>query len=61
MLDLRFPSGFFFAIVGVILIAIGFTDPRAPMTDGNVDLYAGIAMLAFGACLLLLAIRSRKA
>ncbi|MDE3199050.1 MAG: hypothetical protein KGN84_22060 [Acidobacteriota bacterium] len=61
MLDLRLPSGFFFAIVGVILIAVGFTDPRAPMTDSNIDLYTGIAMLLFGGFLLLLAKRSRKA
>jgi hypothetical protein len=33
----------------------------APLTDGNVDLYAGAVMLAFGAFLLLLAMRSRRA
>jgi hypothetical protein len=31
------------------------------MTDANVDLYAGLAMLAFGAFLLLLARRSGRA
>jgi hypothetical protein len=60
MLDLRLPSGLFFAIVGALLIAVSFTNPRAPMTDANVDLYAGAAMLAFGGLLLLLAVWSRK-
>jgi hypothetical protein len=66
MLDLRLPSGLFFAIVGALLIAVGFTNPHAPMgygngPDGNVDLYAGAAMLAFGVLLLLLAMRGRRA
>jgi hypothetical protein len=61
MLDLRLPSGLFFAIVGVLLIAVSFTNPRAPLTDANVDLYCGAAMLAFGGLLLLLAMRSRRA
>jgi len=61
MLDLRLPSGLFFAIIGVILIAISFTNPRAPMTDSNVDLYTGLVMLVFGGFLLLLAQRGRQA
>jgi hypothetical protein len=61
MLDLRLPTGLFFAIVGLLLIAVSFTSPRAPMTDANVDLYTGAAMLAFGGVMLLLALRSRKA
>jgi hypothetical protein len=61
MLDLRIPSGAFFAITGLILVAVSFTNPHAPMTDGNVDLYTGLVMLVFGAFLLLLARRSRRA
>lgn len=61
MLDLRIPSGSFFAITGLILIAVSFTNPHAPMTDGNVDLYVGLVMLAFGGFLLLLAQRSKTA
>ena len=61
MLDLRIPSGLFFALTGLILIAVSFTNPQAPMTDINVDLYAGGAMLVFGAFLLMLAKRSRNA
>lgn len=61
MLDLRLPSGLFFAITGVILIGVSFTNPQAPMTDSNVDLYTGIAMLVFGGLLLLFARRGRNA
>jgi len=61
MLDLRLPSGLFFAITGVLLLIVSFSNPHAPMTDANVDLYTGLVMLAFGALLLLLAMRSRRA
>ena len=61
MLDLRVPSGVFFGLVGALLLAVSFTNPHAPMTDSNVDLYTGLAMLAFGGFLHLLAMRSRKA
>lgn len=61
MLDLRLPSGFFFAITGAILIAVSFTNPQAALTDANVDLYTGLTMLAFGGILLALARRSKKA
>jgi len=59
MLDLRIPSGYFFAITGLILMALGilFPDTRAPLTPLNINLYAGGAMLLFGAILLLLARR----
>jgi hypothetical protein len=60
MLDLRVPSGSFFAITGLILIGVSFTNPHAPMTDGNVDLYTGLTMLAFGAFLLALARLGRQ-
>ena len=62
MLDLRLPSGLFFAITGIILLVAGVIDPtRAALTDANVNLYAGAVMTAFGLILLLLARRSRKA
>ena len=61
MLDLRQPSGFFFAITGILLVVAGIADPsRAPLTDANVNLYAGAVMTAFGLILLLLAYRGRK-
>ena len=60
MLDLRIPSGWFFTLLGVILLAMGIVAPdaRAPLTDANVNLYSGILMLAFGLFLLALAWRA---
>jgi sulfite exporter TauE/SafE len=54
MLDLRVPTGFFFAIVGLILLAMGVFAPseRAALTDSNVNLYCGLFMLAFGLIIL---------
>jgi len=54
MLDLRVPTGFFFAIVGLILLAMGVFAPseRAALTDSNVNLYCGLVMLAFGLIML---------
>jgi hypothetical protein len=36
-------------------------DLRAPLTDVDINLYAGLAMLAFGAFLLLMARRASRA
>jgi hypothetical protein len=62
MLDLRIPSGLFFAATGAILAVYSFLEPglHAPLTVGNVNLYSGLFMLAFGGVLLLLARRGRK-
>jgi len=57
MLDLRLPSGLFFAITGVLLMVTGMTTP----TDPNVNLYVGGVMSGFGLILLLLARRAKKA
>jgi hypothetical protein len=59
MLDLRIPSGLFFAAIGIILLAMGLLNPegRAPLTTTNINLYAGAVMLGFGALLLLLSRR----
>jgi uncharacterized membrane protein len=61
MFDLRLPSGLFFVLIGLVLVGFGLFSPglRAPMTDANVDLYAGAVMLGFGAVLLFLARRGR--
>ena len=59
-MDLRIPSGLFFTLLGLILTVMGLFSPgvRAPLTDVNVNLYAGIAMLVFGAVLLVLGRRA---
>jgi hypothetical protein len=60
MLDLRVPSGWFFVILGAILVGMGLFAPdlRAPLTETNVNLYSGLPMLAFGGFLLIMAWRS---
>jgi hypothetical protein len=57
MLDLRIPTGLFFSLVGLILLAMGIFTPseRAALTETNVNLYCGLAMLAFGGGMLALA------
>ena len=61
MMDLRVPSGWFFTLLGVILVGMGVFAPgyrTAPLTGVNVNLYSGIAMLIFGVFLLLMARRA---
>ena len=60
-MDLRIPSGLFFLLAGVIVALIGVLSPgtRAPLADHTVNVYSGLAMLLFGAILLLLARRAR--
>jgi hypothetical protein len=62
MLDLRTPTGWFFSTLGVILLGVGVLQPglRAALTTVNLNLYCGLVMLAFGALMLLLAIRKRS-
>jgi len=59
MLDLRAPTGWFFSILGIILLALGTfaSGLRAALTDANVNLYSGVAMLGFGGIMLFLAYR----
>ena len=62
MLDLRVPSGWFFTVLGLILLGMGVfaPDTRAALTDANVNLYSGLAMLVFGLFMLLLAWRASR-
>ena len=62
MLDLRVPTGSFFTLIGLILLAMAFFAPhaRAALTDANVNLYCGLAMVVFGSFLLLLAWRAAR-
>ena len=61
-MDLRYPIGLMFSILGMLLAGYGLANPdlRAPLTLVNVNLHAGLVMLAFGVSMLLLALRSRK-
>jgi predicted phage tail protein len=60
MMDLRLPSGLFFTVLGLILVGMGVFAPetRAALTEANVNLYAGLAMLVFGVVMLILAKRA---
>ncbi|HLH39539.1 MAG TPA: hypothetical protein VKX39_10365 [Bryobacteraceae bacterium] len=53
MIDLRVPIGIFFAILGIILIAL--PGARAALTGVPVNLYSGAAMLLFAGAMLWLA------
>ena len=59
MLDLRKPAGYFFALLGLIIVATGvFADFRAPLLEVNLNLYFGIFCLLFGGVFLWLARRA---
>jgi hypothetical protein len=62
MLDLRLPTGLFFALAGAILLAMGIFSPetRGTLSDANVNLYCGLFMVGFGALMLLLALSGRR-
>ena len=62
MLDLRVPSGWFFTVLGLILLGMGIfaPDTRAALSDANVNLYSGLGMLLFGLIMLLLAWRASR-
>jgi len=53
-MDLRLPAGLFFSAVGLILCLMGLVSSGkpAPLTDINVNLYSGAAMLIFGGVML---------
>jgi hypothetical protein len=52
-MDLRVTSGWFFLLLGVILLVAAFGTPsRAPMTTINVNLYSGGLISAFGGVML---------
>jgi len=60
-IDIRFPIGLLFALLGVIITAWGIIAPKASMSEGyNVNLYWGIVLLAFGVVMLLLGSAAHK-
>ena len=59
MVDLRVSIGGFFTLVGVIVGATGvLSKAHAPLDTTNVNLYSGLAMLAFGGVMLWLGRRT---
>ena len=61
-MDLRVPSGWFFTLLGLILLGMGIFAPEthAELSDANVNLYSGAPMLVFGLFLLLMARRATR-
>ncbi len=63
-LDIRYPMGFLFLVLGMCLIGYGlFTDPTTP--DGrhpplNIDAWWGLVMALFGAACVLLGFLAAK-
>jgi uncharacterized membrane protein HdeD (DUF308 family) len=61
--DLRRPTGFLFALLGLILLLYGLISPgvEAPLEPGvNVNLWCGLTLLVFGGCLLWLSFRAKS-
>lgn len=59
MLDLRKPAGYFFGLLGLLMIATGLTaEFKAPLLEGNLNLQFGIFSTLFGGVFLWLARRA---
>jgi hypothetical protein len=58
-LDLRFPLGLMFVILGVIVTALGIFRPQQTLGI-NLNLCWGLVLLAFGAVMLLLSIFGKR-
>jgi len=59
-LDIRYPIGWMFSLFGVILLVFGLLSDKqiyARSVGVNINLDAGVGMLAFGIVMLLLAWR----
>ncbi len=60
-MDLRTPSGWYFVLTGVLVLAMGVVSSDRPrLIDVNVNLYSGLFMVAFGGALLALAARGKR-
>ncbi len=61
-LDLRYPIGLMFFLVGAILVGYGLVHPelRAPLTPVNLNLDAGLFMLFFGVTMTVAARRAKR-
>ena len=65
MVDIRFPIGLMFTILGVLITIFGFVtlsnkDMYEKSLDINVNIIMGILMLIFGLIMLFMAIRKKK-
>jgi predicted phage tail protein len=59
-MDLRKPSGWFFVLLGALLLVAALGENRAPMLAVNLNAIMSGVMVLFGASLLTLAWRAAK-
>jgi len=60
-LDIRWPIGIMFSLIGVLLIITGFVSgPSARSLGINIDLIWGVVLLVFGGLMLLGAAKGKK-
>lgn len=60
-LDIRWPIGIMFSLIGVLLVITGITQGASPRSlNINIDLVWGIVLLVFGGLMLFGAIRGKK-
>ncbi|MDR3457262.1 MAG: hypothetical protein P4N60_07440 [Verrucomicrobiae bacterium] len=60
-LDIRWPIGLMFTLIGLLLVAFGLTKADQSVVLGNnINLIWGIVLLVFGALMLLGAIKGSK-
>jgi hypothetical protein len=60
-LDIRWPIGLMFSLIGVLLVAFGLFKSDQSMELGiNIDLIWGVVLLVFGAAMVLGAVASKK-
>ena len=60
-LDIRWPIGLMFTLIGVLLVITGFSGGESPRLPGiNIDLWWGVLLLIFGGGMLLGALRGRN-
>ena len=64
-LDIRWPIGLMFTLIGVLLVGFGVANQSASLThaggtDININLWWGLVLLVFGGLMLFGAIRGGK-
>ena len=60
-LDIRWPIGFMFGLIGAILFVMGLVTPVTPQSpDVNINLWWGLGLLVFGAVMTFYAYKADK-
>ncbi len=65
-LDIRWPIGLMFSLIGAMLVIFGLAtgsnpDTYRPSLGININLYWGVLLLVFGAWMLIMAIKGSRA